>query len=90
MVALGFTIVVARYPRNDAVNALSQVRNITFNEVGRPDTLTGDAAIGVNGIKTSNLEDNAAFPNLITFPDAAIMLKNTVNVINVTELPLPY
>ncbi|ADI96480.1 gp35 hinge connector of long tail fiber [Acinetobacter phage Ac42] len=86
----GFTIAVARYPRNDAVNALAQVRNITFNEVGRPDTLTGDAAIGVNGIKTSNLEDNATFPNLITFPDAAIKLKNTVNVINVTELPLPY
>lgn len=86
----GFTIVAARYPRNDATIAKSGIRNIAFSEVARADSISSPASIGVNGIKTNNITEGTIGQLLIQLPDSERFPNNTVPVVNLKELELEY
>lgn len=88
--ANGFTIVVSRYPRNNAVAARAGVRSLVFNLVSIPDKLSTDAAIGVNGIKMSNLtQGTESRKRIMNLPDPTTT-RNFVSMNDVQELPLTY
>ncbi len=86
----GFTIVAARYPRNDAVVALASVKNLTLTEVARIDQKSTHASIGVNGIKTNNVIEGTASPLLLQLPDPVTFANNTVPLVGLKELELEY
>lgn len=86
----GFTIVAARYPRNDSVVALASVKNLTVSEVSRTYQKTSHASIGVNGIKTNNLVEGTTSPLLLQLPDSGTFANNTVPLVGIKELELEY
>ncbi|ADG36196.1 gp35 hinge connector of long tail fiber [Acinetobacter phage Acj61] len=86
----GFTIVAARYPRNDALNALAGIKNIALTEVGRKDEKSTPASIGVNGIKTNNLVEGTNAPMLLQLVDPETFAVNNVPVVALRELELEY
>ena len=88
--ANGFTMVVARYPRNDAIIAEASIKNLIFCEVGRSAKYSGDAAIGVNGIKAGTINESTTSPRIMNLPDSVTNINNVVDLSNVQELPLPY
>ncbi|ADJ19561.1 long tail fiber protein proximal connector [Acinetobacter phage 133] len=89
--ANGFTIVVSRYPRNNAIAARAAVRSLVFNLVSGPDELSTDAAIGVNGIKTSNfIQGTESSKRIMNLPDSTTTPRNFVSLNDVHELPLTY
>lgn len=88
--ANGFTIVVARYPRNDSVVALAGVKNITFSEVSRADKTTGPASIGVNGVQMNTFVDSSIGNLLLELPDSVTKTENKVTFVGLKERELPY
>lgn len=86
----GFTIVAARYPRNDATVAKSGIRNVVFSEVAREDSISSPASIGVNGIKVNNIIEGTTGNLLMQLPDTEMYPNNSVPVVNLKELELEY
>lgn len=88
--ANGFTVVAARYPRNDAVVANGGIRNVSLTQVSKGKTARM-AAIGVNGVTSNNIVDGTVINNLITeIHDSTKTTDNTIPLVGIKELPLEY
>lgn len=83
----GFTIVVYRYPRNDAITGMSAIKNLVVTQVSRDGSKSGsNAAIGVNGIKTGNYtEGGTSSPNIMDLRLDINALMNNVNIVSMRE-----
>lgn len=88
--ANGFTIVVARYPRNDSVVGKAGVRNLAFAEVSRPDEKGKNAAFGVNGIQANLLIEGTVGNLILELSDSKKFDENKVSVNGLKEKELPY
>ncbi len=82
----GFTIVVSRYPRNDAITGLSSVKNVVFTEVSRnPNKANSRAIIGVNGIKSGGFIESQTDNHLMELKINSTSATNIVNIVGITE-----
>lgn len=82
----GFTIVVSRYPRNDAIIGVSAVKNVVFTEVSRDGSKRSDGAMfGVNGIKASGFVEKDSGNPLMELGLFNTALTNIVNIVGLKE-----
>lgn len=86
----GFTIVAARFPRNDAITAKGGIKNAMMTQIAG-DKTARMAAIGVNGIMSNNIIDGTPITNLITeIHDSTLSTDNTIPLVGIKERPLDY
>lgn len=86
----GFTIVAARFPRNDAVSAKGGIKNAMLTQIAG-DKTARMAAIGVNGIMSNNIVDGTTPANLLTeIFDSTKTTDNQINLVGIKERPLEY
>lgn len=82
----GFTIVVSRFPRNDAVIGRSAVKNVVFTEVSRDGTKNNNgAAMGVNGIRAGGFVEQQTDNHLMDLGLFTSALTNIVNIVGIKE-----
>lgn len=82
----GFTIVVSRFPKNDAIVGRSAIRNIVFTEVSRDGTkLNNGAAMGVNGIRAGGFVEQQTDNHLMDLGLFTSALTNIVNTVGIKE-----
>lgn len=86
----GFTVVAARYPRNDGVTALGGIRNVSLTQVSKGKSAKL-AALGVNGVTSNNIIDGTSRPDLLTeIFDSTKIVYNPISLVGIKELPLDY
>ncbi|ADG60142.1 long tail fiber protein proximal connector [Acinetobacter phage Acj9] len=82
----GVTIVVSRFPKNDAVTGRALCKNFTFVEVSRDGSeFSSTAAIGVNGIKASLFNEGQAAPHIMSLGLDVLGIQNIVPIVGMRE-----
>jgi hypothetical protein len=84
--ATGFTVVVSRFPRNDAVTGKSSIKNIVLTETSRDGSKkNGNAIIGIHGIKAGRFVEQQTANHLMDLGIFTTSETNTVPIVGIRE-----
>lgn len=88
--ATGFTVVVSRYPRNDAITGTSAVKNVVLTEATRDGSKTSSSAImGIHGIKAGRFVEQQTDNHLLDLGIFTTTDSNVVNIVGMKEVDKP-